>query len=197
MPMMKLGNIAEIRSGVAFRKAIEASPQGTHRVLQAKDVLEAQLNLSDLPLVELGDKGPRHELASGDVIMVSRGRTVAAPIVEADELRASVAAGSVYVIRSETAYVEPMYLVWAINRPETQARLQGLAQGSHIPFVSKQSLEKLEIPVPTLEIQRAIGHVYALSLQERDLVRQLSELRARLTHALCSRAAQDDQEESS
>jgi hypothetical protein len=195
MAMMKLGNIAKIRSGVAFRRAIEASPQGTHRVLQAKDVAEAQLNLSDLPLVKLGDKGRRHELAPGDVIMVARGRTVAAPVVEIDALEPSVAAGSVCVIRPETASVDPMYLVWAINRPETQARLQGLAQGSHIPFLSKQALEELEIPVPPLEVQGAVGRVYALSLRERDLVRKLSELREQLAHALCSKAVQVDSKE--
>ena len=191
MPMMKLGDVAEIRTGVAFRKANEPSADGTHYVLQAKDVLEARLDLNDLPLIELGERGDRHELATGDVIMVSRGRTVAAPLGEIDSAVPTVAAGSVYVLRPKNAAVDPMYLAWTINRPGTQAQLQALAQGSHIPFVSKQSLAKLKIPVPPIEVQQTIGHVYGLSLREKDLMSQLSELRERLTHALCSTAAQE------
>jgi len=191
MPMMKLGDITEIKAGVAFRRAIERSSTGTHYVLQAKDVLDGRLDLSDLILVDLGKRGRNHELQVGDVIMVSRGRTVAAPVLSLLECEPAVAAGSVYVFRVEASSLDPIYVAWAINRPQMQARLQALAQGSHIPFVSKQSLSELEIPVPSIEIQRAIGRVYELSLIEKDLMAQLSELRQQYIHALCAAVAQE------
>jgi len=194
MTEMKLGEIVDIRSGVAFRKAIEPSSSGTHYVLQAKDVLSGRLDMTDLQLVELGERGDQHKLAVGEVIMVSRGRNVAAPVPASIRPEPIVAAGSVYVLHVKTETLDPTYLCWAINQPQMQVQLKTLAQGSHIPFVSKQSLADLELPVPSIDIQRAIGHVYELSLREKGLMSQLSELREQLMHALCLAAAQEQKE---
>jgi restriction endonuclease S subunit len=88
-----------------------------------------------------------------------------------------------HIIRPDPNDVLPEYLAWCINHPNTQAAIAAAAQGTHQPFVSKQSLAKVQIPVPTMAIQRQIAEIDRLRAEERRLALELAEAKDALVHS--------------
>jgi hypothetical protein len=77
--------------------------------------------------------------------------------------------------------VLPGYLMWYLNHRETAELLRVLEQGTTVPFLSKQNLERLRVPLPPVEIQEALIAVSAAHEDEEAVTRQLlSQRRAQL-----------------
>jgi len=77
--------------------------------------------------------------------------------------------------------VLPGYLLWYLNHRETAELLRVLEQGTTVPFLSKQNLERLRVPLPPVEIQEALIAVSAAHEDEEAVTRQLlSQRRAQL-----------------
>jgi restriction endonuclease S subunit len=116
-----------------------------------------------------------HVLRYGDVVMVGRGvRNAAAAFIKSD-LQA-VAAAHLMVLATEGKTGLPEFLTWFLNLPRTQARLRSLQSGSSVPFVPLEALESIEVPVPSLELQRKVVEIQKLRAQEGRL---LGEIRSR------------------
>src|SRR6202011_2039090 len=89
--------------------------------------------------------------------------------------RPAISVPGLHVIRPDKKRVLPHYLMWCINHPRTQAAIAAVAQGTHAPFVSKQSLGRVRVPLPPLAVQHRIVEVNRLRENERQLAAQLSQ----------------------
>lgn len=183
----RLANVADVRTGFPFRKAVEAAPNGTLAVVQMKDIDDlAGLNLGACVLIEDDPKRyAQHMLKMGDVILQSRGNKFPAAVV--DKPVHGIAALGLMVIRPHA--VIPEYLKWIFNQPRTREALRGAAQGTYVPFLSRSAVEDIQIPLPTVETQRRIIEIDRLRIQERRLASKVSELNNQLTDALVWKAA--------
>ena len=118
----------------------------------------------------------KHLLKNGDVLFAAKGTKNFAVVFE-NHNEPSVASTSFFVIRPSDKKVLPQYLAWFLNNHTTQTLLKGQAIGTSIPSISKQVLENLEIPVPNIEIQKAILQITKLRNKEKLLKQKIENLK--------------------
>ncbi len=186
---MKLKDIAEIRSGYPFRGRIEPQANGALRVVQIKDIKDGQpLVAADLVTVNLDRDPEAYSVNKGDVLFLSRGhRLFATPITE--PLKNTIATYYFFVLRPRTGSVNPRYLAWYINQPPVQSELNAAKRGSHMPLVSRNDIEALQIEIPPLPTQKAIVNLAELGRRESELLAAIQEKRTGLINSICLQAA--------
>jgi hypothetical protein len=183
----RLADIADVRTGFPFRKAVQAVPNGALAVVQMKDIDEsAGLNLDACVRIEDDPKRyEQHLLKMGDVLLQSKGNKF--PAGALDKPVHGIAALGLMIIRPRM--VTPDYLQWVLNQPRTRAALRAVARGTYVPFLSRVDVEDLMVPLPAIETQRRIVEIARLRRQEHRLVTRLTELNDVFTDALVWKAA--------
>ncbi len=171
----KIKDIATLQTGL-FAKPLAI---GDVVYLQSKH-FDDQGNLSavlhpDLSREEISEK---HLLRDGDILFAAKGTKNFAAVYEEHNLPA-VASTSFFVIRLFDSKVLPEYLTWFLNNQNTQFSLKAQAMGTSIPSISKVVLEELEIPMPTIEKQKAVVTISKLRWQEKNIHLKLESLRDR------------------
>ncbi|NDA63171.1 MAG: restriction endonuclease subunit S [Chitinophagia bacterium] len=169
----KIQHIATLQTGL-FAKPLA---MGEVVYLQSKH-FDEQGNLSANlhPDLSIEDISAKHLLRAGDVLFAAKGTKNFAAIYEEHNLPA-VASTSFFVIRLLNSDVLPEYLAWFLNNPNTQASLKAQAMGTSIPSISKQVLEELEMPIPSIEKQISVVSISKLRLQEKAIQMKLESLR--------------------
>jgi hypothetical protein len=171
-----LQKIASIQIGYSFRGRLDAASTGSVAVIQMKDLVDDQVDLSGLLRVDMGQPKIHHLVRVGDLIFRSRGVTSTCAILLGDPGETIVAA-PLFRIRVNDDLVLSKYLNWYINQPPAQAYLASHAKGTAQKMISKDVLEGLEIVVPSLERQKAIITLAALAGEEQNLMKKLTEKR--------------------
>ncbi len=189
---IKLGQLADITMGYAFRSRLEAAPDGSLAVIQMKDLTDDnRLDSVALTRIEFAEVKPRQLVAPGDIIFRSRGQTHTAALVDQDPGPAIIAAPLLRIRPREG--ILPAYLAWFINRPATQARLASRAEGTALRMISKQSLAELEVILPPLEQQRVIVELNDLAAEEQRLMARIADKRKEYIDGILIRAASGSQ----
>lgn len=186
--MKKLGEIAEIRTGYPFRGRIERAEDGNCLMVQMGDVQANAGEVADVQTRVALPQGPgKHVLHYGDVLFTGRGmRNEAATFVGATG--DVIAAPHLFVLRTNGGVAFPDYLTWFLNLPETQEQIRAMRRGSAVPFVPMTTFAKLEVPLPSIEMQNHIAGIQRLSLQEQNLLGQIRERRRVLIEGLSMEA---------
>ncbi|QOJ04351.1 MAG: hypothetical protein HRU71_13010 [Planctomycetia bacterium] len=200
----------DIQLGYQFRERLTMASDGTHQVIQAKDIdhlNDHRLLPSSLYRVTPRRDAEKYEVRNGDVLFLSKGRRNSATLVdglltELPRMRpdgrrgmdrvATIPAGYFFILRRRTDCIRHDYLAWSINAPPAQAYLQSVASGSAMPFVPKQAFVGLEIVVPSLDRQQIIVELHRLALREQNLYGRLAELKASLIAEVCVTAARNE-----
>lgn len=179
---MKLNGLAEVRTGYPFRSRLEHDPAGAVVVIQMKDIDDVDLLHPEHAIkVTLPAGKENHLLQPGDLVFRSRGRTNTVALVGA-EIGAAVLAAPMLLIRPHGAW--PAYLHWFINTAHAQAALAALSEGTSVRMISKEALQTLEVPVPSVERQRQIVELATLAQQEQVLLAKVAARRKHLNEEL-------------
>jgi restriction endonuclease S subunit len=188
---VKLKNIASVQMGQSFRTRLEPDSNGNVSVIQMKDLTEDNsLNSKKLVRIEMQDLKPRHRVEQNDLAFRSRGKTNTAALMNTHFGNAVIAA-PLLRIRVENPSVIPAYLCWFINQPSSQAALQSKATGTAMRMIGKPALQDLELVLPSLEIQKKIIALSALSLNEQKLMKALSEKKGLLINGILMQLAEN------
>jgi len=158
--MVRLAEIADIRSGASIRGKLPVDPKGNALAIQQGDITADGISLN-LQRISYA-KADRHQLRNGDVLLRSKG----SPMIAA-EFRQSrtddlptVAAASVLVLQLKSSLVKPCFLSWFINTEWMQSVISTIKTGTHIPVIPVNQLRDVEIPIPPIEEQE---HICSLS----------------------------------
>lgn len=190
---MKLGDLANVRTGYPFRSRLEHDPAGDVVVIQMKDIDDANLLHPENALkVSLPEGKGRHLLQVGDLVFRSRGRSNSVALVAAN-MGATVLAAPMLLIRPHG--VLPAYLHWYINTPSTQAALAAMSEGTSVRMISKDAIQDLDVPLPSMARQRQIVAIAGLAQQEQALLAAIAAQRKRITEGLLLRHAQKQMKE--
>jgi hypothetical protein len=185
---MKLSELAEIRTGYPFRSRLEHDPAGDVVVIQMKDIDDASLLHPEYAIkVSLPEGKERHLLQPGDLVFRSRGRSNSVALVASD-MGAAVLAAPMLLIRPHG--ILPAYLHWFINTPSTQAALAAMSEGTSVRMISKDAIQALDVPLPSMAQQRQIMEIAALAQQEQALLTAIAAQRKRMTEGLLLRHAE-------
>jgi hypothetical protein len=173
---MKLNEISDIHSGYITRGKIEASVDGSHYLLQAKDVDGDHLSYRTVDLIRFHPTLSRTDrcLERGDLIFMARGtRNFTVQLGELPE--PVLAAACFFIVR--------------IRHPQVLVRHSG--RGVHMPVVRRAVLENIQVPLPSMDTQRKIADMNTLMLKEMDLLQQLGRKRKQLIATACLQAVRE------
>lgn len=164
--------MAKIRSGFAFRSAIESSSGGGWRVIQPKNI--ASDDFSDVIQIKTGAVPGSHLLADGDVLVTNRGT-----------VRAHVFRGRVQTITTNTVFVVstfdkdallPEYLALYINSEYGQRQIKTKQSGMTVMAMTVSDVADLVIPIPPKSQQQALVRLSEAVSHSTNTMRELNKL---------------------
>ena len=184
---MKLSKIAIIQSGFQSRTRVDSRKDGSHFLLQARDVNGEKLTYQTDNLIRFNpdSHGAERILRKNDILFMARGARNYSVLI--DEIPDStLAAACFFIVRASAENLLPAYLCWYLNQPPVGRYLvRHSGRGVHMPVVRRSVLEKLNIPLPNPEIQMTIVELETLRREEADLIHLLAEKRKQLITAIC------------
>jgi len=183
-----LGNISEIQVGYQSREGIRAHSNGSHFLLQARDFNNLhQVDWSNLTRFTPSGSTTKSEIRQGDVLFLARGQdNFAWPVTHVTTH--ILAANSFYILRPDQATILPDYLAWWLNQKPAQEYIQLNRSGSSLPFLSVSALSRIEVPLPSIDLQRKIGELELLQKKETDLLSKYLSKKSALIKTVCLNA---------
>lgn len=175
---LKIKQLATVRMGYSFRSRLEASRGGKVAVIQMKDLLQDNtVGCKKLVKIEMETVKEHHLAQKGDLVFRSRGQITTAAILLEDPGKAVVAAPLLRIRIAKPDKILPEYLNWYISQRDAQIFLASRAKGTVQKMISKQTVEDMEVYLPTLKKQQHIVDLAKLSARERTILGTLSEKR--------------------
>lgn len=153
---VSLADCAAISAGFPFRGAVDALPEGDVAVIQMRNVDDALgVDWPALKKVDLPTKRKPDLLASGDVILATRGRRNFA-LTLTDIPGPAVCSPHFFVIRVRQPHaIMSEFLAWQINQKAAQDHIQQSATGSYILNLTRAAVEAVPITIPPMSTQAA------------------------------------------
>ena len=189
---VKLEKIATVQTGYSFRSRLESLESGAVAVIQMKDLTSAnRVSCDELVRVDMEMPKEHHLVRAGDLVFRSRGLTSNSALLM-DDPGAAVLAAPLLRIRVTSASVLPEYLNWTISQLPAQSYLTSCAEGTALKMISKQSLENLELVIPSLARQRFVIEMAALAAEEERILKALTEKRQQYISATLVQLAQGE-----
>ena len=175
---LKIKQLATVQMGYSFRSRLEASRGGEIAVIQMKDLLQDNtVGCKKLVKIEMETVKKHHLSQKGDLVFRSRGQITTAAILLEDPGKAVVAAPLLRIRITKPDKILPEYLNWYISQRDAQIFLASRAKGTVQKMISKQSIEDLEVCLPTMKQQKEIVELAKLSAREQTILGTLSEKR--------------------
>lgn len=189
-PWVQLSELVYIQPGYLSRGRVHSVPDGTHRLLQAKDLsADGSVRLENAVRFHPERRPELYQVSRGDVLVIARGQEHKAHCIDED-LPNTLVAFSFYILRPNSRRIQPGYLAWWLNLPSVQAHINAESRGTGISYISRQALGKLRVQVPTLTVQRDIERILELWHRIKAIRRQLDEQREQYIQLICQHAVQ-------
>lgn len=165
-------DLVQIRSG-SVKKPGEDALFATPRSVSRGFVRDCSFEPGKAPT----RSGADAEVRVGDVLVTMRGPVNAAAPVTRTFSKPLFAALELAVLRPSTQ-LDPTYLAWFINLPESQSLLAGGRTGGAVARLPLPTLQALPLIVPPINVQRQIAAIADLALEETHLTARLATLKA-------------------
>ncbi len=136
-----------------------------------------QFDKGVLPDLDLDGKISRHLLKQGDILFAIKGHHNFA--VQYQKAMGKAVASSIFMIIriQQQNLILPEYLIWYLNHPQSQNIFRNQSRGSDLPSLNLKTLENFSVEIPSLEKQKSILRLQALSRQEMALRKKIEALR--------------------
>ena len=182
-----LHEISIIIAGYTFRGAVKPDINGDIFVFQAKDLIQGELfeGVHSLSKVSLGISGYVNRLKKDDILLIARGMKSGTfrSTIFVSEAENVIAASSVHVIRINNAIVLPEYISHYLNSKEGQESLLQIASGSYICVLPRKELEKIKIPIPSLDKQKAIVDLHRNMREQQKIICRQNEIKQNIINS--------------
>lgn len=187
--MVKLIDIAEIRSGYSFREGIVGVENGNLPIIQFKDLKGLVFNdVSDCVHLSAEQIKTSHWLKIGEILLSNRGNYKAA--VNCCRYPC-VASGVFFVLALKDERFLPEYLAVFLNSQEGQRSLMMRHNASGVHSINRTELAQIDVPLLPLEIQKKIVDMYLLYEKEVDILEKIKKSRKRLVNSVLSRIVKE------
>lgn len=187
-PLLKLSELAEVRSGHTFREALEHDPAGDVHVLQIKDVRQQSvIDPQTLIAIRWTARPTSARLQTGEIAVIARGDINCAALYKGGQ--PVVATSQFFIVSSNRLDVLPEYLCWMINLPQSQRSLE--RSGSSIQAITKAALKNMTIPLPPLTTQHKLLGLQHLWNEEDRLIAHMQENRTQMLQGIYQHLIKD------
>lgn len=173
--IIKLHEIADIKTGITFRNRLLDNLEGEVEVIQMKDV-DIDGNISE-NLVHISEElvKPKHLLQAGQLILLAKGKYTSACLIKESDKKLVISSAFFSLKIKSGQKVLPEYLQWYLNQPEARDYFKSFASGTSMFTLPMSVLKNLSIPLPDLAMQEKVVRMVRLRDQEKTLVYQLED----------------------
>ena len=185
-------NLATVQMGYSFRSRLETAESGAVAVIQMKDLAGNSVDCGQLKKIDMKTIKRHHLVQQGDLVFRTRGHSTTSAVLLDDPGTAVVAAPLLIIRITKPDKILPEYLNWYISQRDAQVFLTRRAEGTTQKMISKEALEDLEVPLPSVETQQRIVELAALSEREQTLIRALAEKRETYISFILMRCAKGE-----
>ena len=152
---MRIRDFCTTRVGHSFRKKVINDTEGTTKIVRPGNILEnGFLEFTNSPPLQTSITSKR-PLRNGEILVLNKGRFAAA-VFNMPGNECWITPASVIILTLNTKEVLPEYIALYLNSTKGQRKLNSVKELSSIPFVTRPNLEKINIPIPTLEKQQKL-----------------------------------------
>lgn len=178
MPL--LDSIAEIRAGVTLRgrDATRPTPEGALHFLRIGDISrDGRIARDRIIRINPAETiSPDQLLRKGDVLVASRGGRNTAAAFQLD-LPDAIAGAQFFVVQPRSI-VLPEFLAWYLRSEPARKHFDNRRKGTYVQLIRRADLAEIDVPIPPVEVQRAVVAFSELAEQEHSLSSRLAELRS-------------------
>jgi|GEM_PF-1529558 len=171
MSEVTINSVCEtIFTGIPSNLIQKAEPaDATHQMIAGSTLSQAgELIQENLQPIELKDEksSTKFELRAGDVVVLTRGNSFRAAIVDSDLAKLKlIPSANLVVLRPDVSKVKPTVLVVHLNSAHGQAQMEQLATGTTIKNVPVNKLKEMRLELPSAEHQQQIEDLFFTSNQ--------------------------------
>jgi len=170
----KLKNIAEIISGYSFRASVSDYPQGDIFFLQSRNLLaNMSLDLNTNQKLDFKDVKTKAFTKRNDILLGSKGNHTIGYVENDYKILVS---SSIYIIRVSNQTVLPRFLAIYLDSTKGHNELSKITLGGYIKGISKTNLEELQIPIPSMDIQKKMISLYDNIVKQKALLEMKSTI---------------------
>lgn len=158
----ELGTVAIIFRGKAVNKK---DPNGNIAVVNISNIGEYEIDYAGLDhLDEEERKVTNYLLQDGDLLIPARGTAIRVAVFK-EQPYPCIASSNVIVIRATDDSLSTVYLKLFFDSPLGRKMLVTRQQGTAVMNISYKELNNIEIPLPSIEEQKAIAEEYTRELE--------------------------------
>lgn len=191
---LNLADVARVQAGYLSRTRVEATSDGSHRLIQARDVSgHGEIDLKTVVFFNPDRNPDLYRVTTGDILFIARGHDHRAHLIQT-ELVDTLASSVFHIVRPNREAALPAYLAWWLNQPEAQTAIKMGSRGTAIGYVSRRHMESIPVSLPPRDKQQRIVDTIALWERRSSLQSQLDHCRQELIQTLCRRAVRPDKE---
>lgn len=168
----QLNQIAEVSSGYSFRGSVPLDARGDMVVIQTGDILDdGTVRIDGAGRVNKKSVTGAPLLQNNDILLVSKGgQNSSFRSAVFDSTEPAIASVTLHVLRIKDLDIRPHYLCAYLNSPEGQRALQKIATGSSVRMLSLGELKDMQIPVPSMEVQKRFSDLVQNINKQRELL---------------------------
>lgn len=188
---VKLSDViaTSIQTGFQVRGKVQPDSQGNYTLIQVKDTIRSVLyhikseNLDKIFIPEEKKKFMnKYLIQKNDVLYLSKLNPGAFRYTGSIENTMPMA--HFYILRAKTDIVDSDYLCWALNQDFMKPHIQKWLKGTILPFISKDALMNLKIPLPSLATQKKIISFLKLMAQEKEIQKTMDKKKSVLINTV-------------
>ena len=171
---VKLSKATTIQTGFQVRGKSQLDSKGNYSLIQVKDTVRSlsyhikSKNLDKLYIPEKNKKFMNKYLVQKDDILYLSKLNFGA-FLYSDTLENTIPMAHFYILRPNRNIVDSYYLCWILNHSFLKPYIQKCTKGTALPFISKEALMNLKIPLPSLSEQKKIIDLLKLRAREQDI----------------------------
>lgn len=136
------------------------------RYLNLSNIVDGSID-DELPfLTDLDPKLEKYCLETGDLLLSKNGAPYKVAVAVVPEGQRILANGNLYIIKLDTEKVDPYYIAAFLNSPDGKEILARASKGAVIPNLPLSELNKIKIPLESMEKQTRIAAAYQAKLDE-------------------------------
>lgn len=154
---------------------LDSNKIGEIKVLTPKAIQNGSCNHKDLGLLNISQEADSKKVTKlGDIVIKLSTPYDACIIKEEDEglLVPSFCA----IINNIPDYISKDYLLAFLNSKVYQNQIKNLLIGQNLPILSIGQIKKVELPLPSIDIQEDIGNTYKGTLDKIKLLEKIISL---------------------
>lgn len=153
-PLVKLEEVADLTVGFVGTMAKHYTPNGV-TFLRSTNIDPFNISLDDIKFIspEFNEKLTKSQLRTGDVVIVRTGKPGACAVIP--NISGTWNCSDLVIVRPHTEKLDPLFLAAYINL--ASGTINNQLVGAVQQHFNVASAKRLEIPVPSIDVQRKIS----------------------------------------